>query len=87
MVELRKALREGVAQHGGILALQLRKLLESRIVAEVNGRAVLTNEVHEHSLSAHVLADEVIVDVRLRIGKAKEDGSAQLGGGSQGFSR
>lgn len=87
IVELRKALREGVSQHGGILALQLRKLLEARIIKEVNGRAVLTNEVHEHSLAVHLMPDEVIIDVRLRVGKAKEDGTAQLGGGTERHSR
>jgi hypothetical protein len=71
LVELRQALRDGVASQGGTLALRLRAALESQILLQLNGRAELTTEVSEHSLGVHVLEDAVFVDVRLRVGKVK----------------
>lgn len=81
LVELRQALRDGVTSHGGLLALRLRQAIEDRILAQVNGRAELTAEVVEHTVLVSLLPDVVIVDVRLRVGKAKQDGrqSTELG--------
>lgn len=81
ILDLRSAVEERVRKEGGMLAMQLRQLFEARIVKQVNGRALLTDEVAEHSLIVHVLEECVIVDVRLRVGKAKEDGTARDDGG------
>ncbi len=72
MLELRTVLRDQVAVQGGTLGQSIRAALEEKIVEMLNGRARLTPETTEHTLSVHVLPDEVIVDVRLRVGKAKE---------------
>lgn len=73
IADMRDALNELVSAEGGMLALKLRTLFEESIVKEVNGRTVLTDEVTEHSLQVHVIDEAVIVDVRLRIGKARQD--------------
>jgi hypothetical protein len=80
LVELRQTLRDGVASNGGTLALRIREALEEKIVKLVNGRAELTAAVQEHSVQVALLPDVVIVDVRMRVGKAKEDGTAPISG-------
>ncbi len=80
LVELRQTLGDGVASHGGTLALRLREALEEKIVALVNGRTELTAEVAEHTVSVALLPDVVIVDVRMRVGKAKDHGTTSDGG-------
>lgn len=85
LVELRQVLRDSVLSHGGSLALHLREAIESKILAQVNGRTELTTEVSEHSIAVHLMPEAVFVDVRLRVGKAREeDGrqSEELGGAS-----
>ena len=83
VLDLRQALREGVSSEGGMLARRLRALFEERIVKDINGRAVLTTDVAEHSLAVHVRPDGVFVDVRLVIGRTREEhGTAQPAGGT-----
>ncbi len=80
-LELRQALRDGVASQGGTLALRLRAALEDKVLAQVNGRAELTTEVTEHTVQVHILPGEVILDIRLKVGKVR-DGTASIGGGA-----
>ncbi len=56
------------SRSGGEFAQRLREALESKILATVNGRVELTAAVSEHSLTVHVLPDQVVVDVRLKLG-------------------
>jgi len=79
LLELREALRSSVLSHGGTFAMRLRETLEERILTEINGRVVLTTEVKEHTVGVHLLPGEVIVDVRLRVGKERTDGTAHVG--------
>ena len=58
-----------LAATGGTFAEKLRQALEERILAELRGRAVLTNDVTAESVSLHVLPGGVWVDVRLKIGR------------------
>jgi hypothetical protein len=54
---------------GGTFAVQLRRILERRIVREVAGRCELTDDTEEKSFSVHVTPEGVFVDVRMRIGR------------------
>ena len=58
-----------LAATGGSFAEKLRQALEQRIITELRGQAVLTNDTKAESLSLHVLPGGVVVDVRLRIGR------------------
>lgn len=58
-----------LAASGGTFAEKLRQALEERILKEVRGRAVLTNDVAAESVSVQVMPAGVWVDVRLRIGR------------------
>lgn len=57
---------------GGSLARRLRQSLEEGILRELRGRAALTDETKLESLSVHLLADGVIVDARLRLGRWRQ---------------
>ncbi len=54
--------------HGGEFAQLVRSALEEKILAKVNGRALLTSATKELSLNVAVTPRGVFVDVRLEIG-------------------
>jgi hypothetical protein len=54
--------------HGGEFAQLVRAAVEAKILATVNGRAVLTSRTKELSLNVAVTSLGVFVDVRLEIG-------------------
>ncbi len=63
-------LAEGqLALAGGTFADKLRQALEERILKELRGRAVLTNDTKAESVSVQVMPAGVWVDVRLKVGR------------------
>lgn len=73
VIDLRQAMESVLKAEGGSFAMRLREVFEERILAQVNGRVQLTDEVSEHTLGVHIVDECVIVDVRLRVGKARND--------------
>lgn len=71
LASLVEDLTDRYEESGGELASTIRDLLRPRIEKELNKRVTLTTEASEHSLIVSILPDQVVVDVRLRLGSAR----------------
>lgn len=69
LTELVELARGHFAQSGGSFGARLRESVEERILQQLNGRAELTDDTKIHSLGVHVLPGNVVVDVRLNVGR------------------
>jgi len=76
MMRLARAVELLVQAQGGTLGTKIRLALEGALVREINGaNVVLCDGVERESFGVHVLPDQVIVDVRLVVGRAKLEAS------------
>ncbi len=70
---LARAVELLVQAQGGTLGTKVRTALEAAIIKQINGAdVVLCDGVERESFGVHVLPDQVVIDVRLVVGRAKQ---------------
>lgn len=76
LASLLEDLTDRLQATGGEFAAALRSAVQAKVVEQLNGRAVLTSQVKEHSIAVHLTPHAVYVDVRLELGISKQASGA-----------